>query len=195
LTWVKSLGQGFRYRDGMNEQPFIDAGRQVVTVDVRDDIHRGREPFSKIMSAVAELSLDEDLLLLAPFEPVPLCAVLAKQGFAHQARQMENGEWGVLFTRTEEPASAGEASTVECHGTPAEINPARFFEVDARGLEPPQPLVKILETLATMPADAGLRARTDRRPMHLYAQLEARGFTGKTEEQNDGSFLTLIRRR
>jgi hypothetical protein len=29
--------------------------------------------------------------------------------------------------------------------------------------------------------------------MHLYAQLEERGFTAETEEQNDGSFITKIR--
>jgi quercetin dioxygenase-like cupin family protein/uncharacterized protein (DUF2249 family) len=70
-----------------------------------------------------------------------------------------------------------------------------LVEVDARGLEPPQPIVRILETLNTLPSDAALRARTDRRPMHLYSQLEVRGFVGTTEEDSDGSFITNIRRR
>ena len=39
-----------------------------------------------------------------------------------------------------------------------------------------------------------LRAQTDRRPLHLYPLLEQRGFTGETEEQSDGSFVTTIRR-
>jgi hypothetical protein len=55
-------------------------------------------------------------------------------------------------------------------------------------------MIKILETLAKVPADTELRARTDRRPIHLYAQLEERGFSAQTEEQTDGSFLTHIRR-
>jgi uncharacterized protein (DUF2249 family) len=67
--------------------------------------------------------------------------------------------------------------------------------LDARGLEPPQPLVAILEALGTLPVHAELRAHTDRRPMHLYAQLEARGFTGESQEQSDGSFITHIRHR
>lgn len=66
--------------------------------------------------------------------------------------------------------------------------------LDARGLEPPQPLVVILEALAGLSEGAELRARTDRRPLHLYALLEQRGFTGETEEQHDGSFVTTIRR-
>jgi TusA-related sulfurtransferase len=66
--------------------------------------------------------------------------------------------------------------------------------VDARGLEPPQPLVVILEALARVSEGAELQARTDRRPMHLYPHLEQRGFVGTTEEQTDGSFITTIRR-
>jgi hypothetical protein len=77
---------------------------------------------------------------------------------------------------------------------PLPIGPGRRVEVDARGLEPPQPLVTILEAVEALPARAALLARTDRRPLHLYPQLEERGFTGTTEEQPDGSFVTLIAR-
>ena len=55
---------------------------RVVTLDVREDIQRGREPFSKIMTAVAQLKDNEDLRLLAPFEPVPLFGLLAQRGFS-----------------------------------------------------------------------------------------------------------------
>jgi uncharacterized protein (DUF2249 family) len=68
-------------------------------------------------------------------------------------------------------------------------------ELDARGLEPPQPMVKILEALAALPEGGELRAHTDRRPIHLYSHLEERGFSGDSEEQNDGSFITHIRCR
>ncbi len=72
--------------------------------------------------------------------------------------------------------------------------PTEILDVDARGLEPPQPMVQILEALSTLPAHAALRARTDRRPVHLHPLLEARGFKGTSEEQSDGSFVTHIRR-
>ena len=64
--------------------------------------------------------------------------------------------------------------------------------LDLRGLEPPQPLVRILEALSQLHPGAELRARTDRRPMHLYAQLQSRGFEGTTEEAADGGFVTSI---
>ena len=175
---------------------------EIVTLDVRDDLHRGREPFSRIMGTVAQLRPDEKLRLVAPFEPVPLFAVLAQQGFTHSARQIANGDWEVLFERevgraSRLPSEPGASVKQSCVGSAdADRRDAcpTLIEVDARGLEPPQPLVKILEALAGLPAGAGLRARTDRRPMHLYAHLEERGFVGETSEQTDGSFLTHIRR-
>jgi len=69
----------------------------------------------------------------------------------------------------------------------------KTIEIDARGLLPPEPMVKILEAVAGLAQGAELHARTDRRPMHLFPQLEARGFLAKCAEQSDGSFLTLIR--
>lgn len=171
---------------------------RIVTLDVREDLRNGREPFSKIMEAVAALGSAERLKLIAPFEPAPLYRVLAQQGFSHRATLRDSGDWEVLFTRGGSDEAGAEAAPGQssvpadpqgraCAGPP-------IVEVDARGLEPPQPLVKILEGLAKLPAGAELRARTDRRPMHLYAQLEDRGFTAQSDEQRDGSFVTRIRR-
>jgi uncharacterized protein (DUF2249 family) len=165
---------------------------KTVTLDVREDIRQGREPFTKIMTAAAGLGAGEELLLLAPFEPVPLFGVLEQQGFRHRAERTASGDWEVRFTRGDscEPRDAGRGSP-----EPQPSSCGAVQDVDARGLEPPQPMVKILEVVASLPAGAELRARTDRRPMHLYAQLETRGFIAQTEEQSDGSFLTHIRRR
>ncbi len=69
-----------------------------------------------------------------------------------------------------------------------------LIELDARGLEPPQPLMKTLEAVASLPADATLRLHTQWRPALLYAELQRRGFNAQSEEQSDGSYLTYIRR-
>jgi len=164
---------------------------QTVTLDVRDDIRNGREPFSRIMGTVAGLQAGDKLLLIAPFEPVPLFGVLEKQGFSHTARPTGSGDWEVLFTR-ESTTSGNEPDNFR---RSVQSVPPSVVEVDARGLEPPQPLVKILETVAGLPQGAELRARTDRRPLHLYAQLEQRGFLAETQEQPDGSFVTHVRRQ
>src|SRR5690349_15993423 len=70
-----------------------------ITVDVRQDIRSGREPFSKIMAVANGLAHGEQMLVIAPFEPVPLLGVLAKKGFEHSSRQAPSGEWEVQFTR------------------------------------------------------------------------------------------------
>jgi uncharacterized protein (DUF2249 family) len=162
---------------------------KIITLDVREDIRSGREPFSKIMKAAAAVASDERLKIIAPFEPVPLFHVMKRQGFDHVAKPNEAGDWEVLFTRNNQPVADVKTQTEP----PLSPQPVTHLEIDARGLEPPQPMVKILEALATISTDSELIARTDRRPMHLYAQLEARGYVGQTEEQSDGSFLTHIR--
>ncbi|MGH3068114.1 MAG: DUF2249 domain-containing protein [Streptosporangiaceae bacterium] len=43
----------------------------------------GGEPFGTIMAAVAALADGEELVVLAPFEPVPLEGVLGSQGFSY----------------------------------------------------------------------------------------------------------------
>jgi len=171
--------------------------KKIITLDVREDIHQGAAPFSKIMSAVNALRPDEQLLLIVPFEPTPLFEVMQGRGFQHSAHRIEGGDWEVLFTRDPHPAEG-----YNCRREPTFPPPeaqalqesSTLTRVDARGLEPPQPLIKILEALATLPAGGQLCALTDRRPMHLYAQLEARGFGADTKEQSDGSFLTHISR-
>jgi uncharacterized protein (DUF2249 family) len=193
----------------------MHTGDNTVVLDIREEIRQGREPFSKIMQAAASLQAAQQLLLLAPFEPLPLFAVMAKRGFYHVARPLGGGDWEVRFMRqTAEPTPAdppGEACSSlrqEAQNFSGQIssrpnqspltsaatgsNAGGFIEVDARGLEPPQPMIKILEALSRLPAGATLRARTDRRPMHLYAQLAERGFRAETEEQSDGSFITNV---
>jgi uncharacterized protein (DUF2249 family) len=165
--------------------------QNAVIVDVRADIRAGREPFSRIMAAVAGLVEDQDLVLLAPFEPMPLYSMLGQRGFGHASKALDNGDWEIRFSRKLETIGGSQNT----RPAPAEDTAVSLLEVDARGLEPPQPLVKILEALATLPNGANLRAHTDRRPMHLYAQLEERGFTAETAEQPDGSFITYVSRR
>jgi uncharacterized protein (DUF2249 family) len=67
-------------------------------VDARPMIARGEEPFATIMAAVAMLEPGQPLVVLAPFEPVPLEGVLSAQGFTWTATTLDNGDWRVVFT-------------------------------------------------------------------------------------------------
>ena len=71
----------------------------MATVDARPIIAAGDEPFDTIMSAVASLAESEELVVLAPFEPVPLQGVLSSQGFSYEAVDLGAGDWQVTFRR------------------------------------------------------------------------------------------------
>lgn len=71
----------------------------MATVDARPIIAGGGEPFGMIMAAVAELPDGEELVVLAPFEPVPLEGVLGSQGFSYDATDLGDGDWRVTFRR------------------------------------------------------------------------------------------------
>lgn len=67
-------------------------------------------------------------------------------------------------------------------------------EVDVRGLEPPEPLLRILYALDALPTGHTLRARTDREPRPLLAEAQLRGFHYECRAETDGSWLTTFTR-
>ncbi|HLI09912.1 MAG TPA: DUF2249 domain-containing protein [Ktedonobacteraceae bacterium] len=71
-----------------------------ILLDVRPDLARGDEPFARIMQAAASVKEGQALVIIAPFEPVPLYGVLAAQGFTHETRQAGAAEWVVRFVRS-----------------------------------------------------------------------------------------------
>lgn len=65
-------------------------------------------------------------------------------------------------------------------------------DLDLCGLEPPEPMLRILTTLEALPGGTSLRARTDRQPIHLFPELIARGASYTSEAAGDGSWITTI---
>ena len=157
-----------------------------VHLDVREDIRREREPFARIMAAVQVLDSDRVLVLRAPFEPIPLYNVLGKRGFAHWTERHAPDDWSVWFYRDA-------TSSAEATPPPASRTGHRLV-LDVRGLEPPQPMVRVLEEIDRLGPGAELEVHHDRRPMFLYPQLDERGFTHETDEPDPGLVRILIRK-
>ena len=163
-----------------------------VELDVRDELSKGGEPFSRIMAAVAVLGEGEVLHLRAPFEPVPLFGVMEKRGFGHKTEQHADDDWSVWFFRQgakmnakmEQAAAPQVAPPVHAPSRPAvqgeadaEGGAARVeVWLDVRDLEPPEPLVRTLEALETLPADSVLVQVNMRIPQFLLPILRERGF-------------------
>ncbi|MDQ2903518.1 MAG: DUF2249 domain-containing protein [Ktedonobacteraceae bacterium] len=83
----------------MEDQTTAWRKQATTTLDVRSDLERGDEPFVRIMEAAVPLKPGETLVIVAPFEPVPLYAVLGERGFSHETHCVASDEWVVRFTR------------------------------------------------------------------------------------------------
>jgi len=66
--------------------------------------------------------------------------------------------------------------------------------LDLRGLEPPEPMVRVLERAATLRPGETLTVLLDRRPAFLYAQLERRGLGHETDEPEPDVVRVRVRR-
>ena len=157
-----------------------------VHLDVREDIRRGEEPFARIMAAVKALGGDQVLVLRVPFEPIPLYDVLGKRGFAHWTERRASDDWSVWFYRATAPHAEPIAAPAPAAERPAVL--------DVRGLEPPQPMLRVLQEIDRLGPGAELEVHHDRRPLFLYPQLDERGFIHETDEPEPGLVRIRIRK-
>lgn len=66
------------------------------------------------------------------------------------------------------------------------------IEVDNRGLEPPEPMVRILSALSEGEADDELVALMDREPLLLYPELKRRGYEWEIQPE-EGHYVLTVR--
>jgi uncharacterized protein (DUF2249 family) len=170
-------------------------GAPEVEVDVREDLRAGREPFSRIMAAVAELPENAVLHLRAIFEPAPLFRVLGTRGFHHESKEWAPEDWSVWFWR--DSASAPAVQPVDAVAPETDATPAAPDEVwvDVRGLEPPEPMVRTLAALETLERGHTLVQLNVRAPMFLLPILSERGFTFTIDDASTDRVLVRIRHR
>jgi uncharacterized protein (DUF2249 family) len=172
---------------------------RIVDVDVRDDLRAGREPFARIMAGRRSLPADGVLRLRAIFEPAPLYAVMAKQGFDHWTERLADDDWRVWFFPAEGGvvADAPEPSGCSaCHPEdPTPVDDAMVQVLDVRGLEPPEPMARTLAALQALPPGGTLVQLNVRFPQFLLPHLEREGYTWEVREQSDELVRVFIRRR
>lgn len=167
---------------------------RIVDVDVRDDLRNGREPFSRIMAARRELALDAVLRLRAIFEPVPLYAVMRKQGLEHWTEQLAADDWRVWFYPERQAPPAAAAPSAPAGAGTAEVEGEDLIVLDVRGMEPPEPMARTLSALDDLPAGKTLVQVNERVPHFLLPKLEELGFVYRVQEQHDALVRVFIRR-
>lgn len=65
--------------------------------DVRPLLERGEEPFPQIRKRVSAVKPGKGLVIIAPFLPSPLIALLGSEGFESRVEKGSAGEWIVYF--------------------------------------------------------------------------------------------------
>ncbi|WP_374361451.1 DUF2249 domain-containing protein [Pseudoduganella danionis] len=65
-------------------------------------------------------------------------------------------------------------------------------QIDVSGLEPPEPMVRVLEALDLLADDGRLRVLIDRQPVPLYQVLQRNGYSHLTTARPDGLYEVLI---
>ena len=71
-------------------------------------------------------------------------------------------------------------------------HPKSSYVLDARFLEPPEPFVKTMEALDSLPEGARLLLLLYREPHPLYRVLDQNVYRYETEQVADGTFEILI---
>lgn len=149
-------------------------------LDVRPILAGGRDPFAEIMEVARKVPRNGTLVVVAPFDPIPLRDVLGTSGFTSSAMPRAPGEWEITFRREtlpraetgpgpDEPQARIYLSESALARTWSE---GRERHVDARGLAPEAALQAVLDAL-----DAGaatLVAHLDQNIEALYPELARR---------------------
>ncbi|MEX0906806.1 MAG: DUF2249 domain-containing protein [Gemmatimonadota bacterium] len=171
---------------------------QRVELDVRDELRAGREPFSVIMAALRTVPRGGAFGARAIFEPVPLYAVMRRQGLLHWTERLADDDWRVWFYPEDAATDAVAVLTATAAAAQHEVGPSTDDDVvilDVRGLEPPEPMLRTLAALEDLPAGATLEQLNVRVPQFLLPLLDERGFTYEVREQDADLVRLFIRRR
>jgi len=174
----------------------------IVELDVRPMLKQKIEPFQAIMEAVKKLDVDDMFVLHATFKPTPLFGVLKIRGFAGKAEKLDKDHWVSTFvnkknkhwldTDIERTEAHDQQQTDSIDFVAQPQREPKITELDNRGLEPPNPMIRTLTALEkSQPGDI-VAIHNDRVPMFLIEELHSLGYPYTVEEQADGSAKVRI---
>ena len=151
-----------------------------------------RVKHAQIFQRWIDLPVGGHFVLVNDHDPVPLYyqfEALYRDAFSWEYLVDGPTEFQVKITRL---APTLQATLPAPPRRPAAAQPSSINELDLRGMEPPEPMMRILDTLESVTSGTTFQARTDRQPLHLFPELDARGAKHLSAPQSDGSWVTTI---
>ncbi|MFC5465473.1 DUF2249 domain-containing protein [Lederbergia graminis] len=171
--------------------------RNIVELDVREQLKKKLEPFQLIMNTVKNLKEEDIFVLHATFKPTPLLGLLKMKGYVHKVEKIDKNHWVVSFVNKkykhfleiDENMEVTKKKKME-----AIDREPKIIELNNRGLEPPQPMMRTLAALdRSLPGDK-VHIHNDRVPVFLIEELKRLGCPFDIDEQSDGSAKVKIQK-
>lgn len=180
----------------------MDNRAHVVELDVREQLRNKIEPFKLIMDTVKQLNPNDTFRLHTTFKPTPLLTLMKTKGYAGKSEKLSPDHWVTTFVPKSRKAELEEAAQAiaaeERHAPPSTgtSTPApNVYELDNRGLEPPQPMVRTLKALEKAGPGDVVIIHNDRVPVYLIEELVNLGYPYEVDELADGSAIVRIEKR
>ncbi len=163
-----------------------------IKLDVRPTIDSGKDPFLKIMQTIKSLKDDDVLHLINSFEPMPLYSVLGNKGYEHWTESID-GVFNVYFFKDNSKSIKTEQAKNNNEIVDTDLK--KVIEIDVRELAPPEPMIKVLESLSEVDEETVLVVHHHREPMMLYPKLEERGYTAMTNKIDENYYKAVITKK
>lgn len=187
-----SIPEFKRGPDDMPEEIKGAKPEDIVTLDVRQMLRNGEEPFAKIMDTVKELKDNQIFRLEVLFEPGPLYDVMERKGFSSYTEKKGEEHYCVYFYRKDKSRELKSQEIIP-------LNERKRIEgnkviLNVRGLEPPQPMELVLTTLEELNDEQELIVEHERTPVFLLPRLKERGFRYEIQERGHGEVIITIKK-
>ncbi|MBK7381646.1 MAG: DUF2249 domain-containing protein, partial [Ignavibacteriales bacterium] len=135
---------------------------------------------------------DEVFHLINSFEPLPLYSVMQSKGFEHWTEKDDN-VFNVFFYKID--ATNSDVKEESKLNNLSSVDYENVIELDVRELSPPEPMMKILETLPQVDENTLLLVHHHREPMMLYPKLEERGYEAVSNKIEENYYKVVITKR
>lgn len=173
---------------------------QIIELDVRPQLRQKLEPFKLIMDHVKKMKKVDTFILHATFKPTPLLGIMKVKGYVNKVEKVESDHWLTTFIHKsrkhelEDPLyDMDESDEVESNEKLRDHSMA--YELDNRGLSPPQPMIRTLKKLEEAQAGDTVTIHNDRVPMFLIEELDTLGYPYEVDNQADGSARVTISKK
>lgn len=148
-------------------------------LDVRPDLQQGKDPLKRILETLEGLASDTVLELISDFEPVPLIQLLRRKGYTSLSCRIQQDLYHTYFRRDAGTKDSKEALS-NVRSEPGDFDAwadrfaGRIVRLDVHSLPMPQPMIRILQELESLPEDQALQVTHRKVPELLFPELRSR---------------------